>query len=92
MTNIGATDNDLIRENDHEHDWRYRMRDEYWTLRDRADRLEDLIDRYVSGELDFTPTCPVSLLRAQLEVMRSYQDILRYRFQLEGISMNEERC
>lgn len=91
MTNAGFIDDDLIRENDRESDWVDRMREEYWTLRGRADRLEDLIDRYVSGELDFTPTCPVSLLRAQLEAMRSYQSILRYRFQLEGISLNEDR-
>lgn len=68
-------------------DWRDRMRDEYWELRGRADRLERIISRYEAGTLDFTPRSPIDLLRMQLRAMRDYQLILRRRFEVEGVDL-----
>lgn len=49
-----------------------RMRVEYRDLTARAGRLRDMLQRYADGTLDFEPTCPISLLSRQLDVMDEY--------------------
>lgn len=56
-----------------------RMRVEYRDLTARAGRLRDMLQRYADGTLDFEPTCPISLLSRQLDVMDEYALILRRR-------------
>ena len=46
-----------------------RMRVEYRELTARAGRLRDMLQRYADGTLDFEPTCPITLLSRQLDVM-----------------------
>ena len=58
-------------------DYKERMRVEYQELTDRAGTLRDMLQRYADGTLDFEPTCPITLLSRQLDVMDEYALILR---------------
>ena len=68
-----------------------RMRVEYRELTARAGRLRDMLQRYADGTLDFEPTCPITLLSRQLDVMDEYALILRRRANIEHISLGEQR-
>ena len=68
-----------------------RMRVEYRELTARAGRLRDMLQRYADGTLDFEPTCPISLLSRQLDVMDEYSLILRRRAGIEHIGLGEQR-
>lgn len=72
-------------------DYVERMRVEYRELTARAGRLRDMLQRYADGTLDFEPTCPISLLSRQLDVMDEYALILRRRAGIERISLGEQR-
>lgn len=68
-----------------------RMRVEYQELTARADKLRNMLQRYADGTLDFEPTCPITLLSRQLDVMDEYALILRRRAGIEHISLGERR-
>lgn len=68
-----------------------RMRVEYRELTARAGRLRDMLQRYADGTLDFEPTCPITLLSRQLDVMDEYALILRRRANIEHISLGYQR-
>lgn len=68
-----------------------RMRVEYRELTARAGRLRDMLQRYADGTLDFEPTCPITLLSRQLDVMDEYALILRRRANIEHISLGGQR-
>lgn len=68
-----------------------RMRVEYQELAARADKLRNMLQRYADGTLDFEPTCPITLLSRQLDVMDEYALILRRRAVIEHISLGEQR-
>ena len=72
-------------------DYRERMRVEYRELADRAGRLRDMLQRYADGTLDFEPTCPITLLSRQLDVMDEYALILRRRAGIEHITLGDQR-
>lgn len=57
----------------------------------RAGTLRDMLQRYADGTLDFEPTCPITLLSRQLDVMDEYALILRRRAGIEHISLGEQR-
>lgn len=68
-----------------------RMRVEYQELTARADKLRNMLQRYADGTLDFEPTCPITLLSRQLDVMNEYALILRRRAGIKHISLGEQR-
>lgn len=72
-------------------DYKERMRVEYQELTGRAGELRDMLQRYADGTLDFEPTCPITLLSRQLDVMDEYALILRRRAGIEHISLGEQR-
>ena len=57
-------------------DYKARMRDEYNELKGRYDKLHKMLVKYDAGKLEFTPTCPIDLLREQASVMGRYLYIL----------------
>lgn len=71
-------------------DYGERMRVEYRELTARAGRLRDMLHRYAYGTLDFEPTCPITLLSRQLDVMDEYALILRRRANIEHISLGNQ--
>ena len=47
-----------------------------------------MLVKYDAGKLDFTPTCPIDLLRKQASVMGEYLYILETRAVIENIDLN----
>lgn len=63
------------------------MRVEYRELTVRAGRLRDMLQRYADGTLDFEPTCTITLLSRQLDVMDEYANLLRCRAKIEHVNL-----
>ena len=68
-------------------DYRERMAAEWAQVKIRLRRLQDMLDAYRDGKLDFELTCPITLLREQALVMQEYVDIMEKRAELEGIRL-----
>ena len=69
-------------------DYKTRMADEYRQLATRADKLRTMLRKQADGTLDFEPTCPIELLRPQLDVMGEDADTLRRRAEIEHVELN----
>ena len=67
--------------------YKKRMTIEYSELKDRTEKLAEMLDRWDKGTLDFTPTCPKYLLEKQLEVMKDYVGILQTRAKIEDVDL-----
>lgn len=68
-------------------DYKTRMADEYRQLVDRSEKLRTMLSKQADGTLGFEPTCPIGLLRHQLDVMDEYADILRQRAEIEHVEL-----
>lgn len=71
-------------------DYKLRMVKEYKELKDKYDKLHVMLVKYDAGKLDFTPTCPIDLLRKQANVMGQYLYILETRAVIENVDLNTE--
>lgn len=67
--------------------WKERMIKEYDELKERYTKLNSMLAKYDAGTLDFTPHCPIKLLREQAHVMERYMAILELRAVIEGIDL-----
>lgn len=67
--------------------YKERFKAEYQQLVIRQHKLAVFLDKYASGELDFTPSCPYEMLLRQKFVMDMYKGILEQRALIEGISL-----
>lgn len=70
-------------------DYKIRFINEYHELNTRYIKLHDMIIKYNAKTLDFTPTCPIELLKEQLAVMWKYLYLLEIRAQIEKIDLSE---
>lgn len=68
-------------------DYKTRMADEYRQLVDRSEKLRAILAKQADGTLDFKPTCPIKLLRHQLDVMDEYANTLRRRAEIEHVEL-----
>ena len=68
-------------------DYKDRFRAEYYQLEDRIDKLENMLEKYKAGTLNFTPSCSYDLLNGQLKVMNLYLQYLIERAEIEGIEI-----
>ena len=75
----------LIQSDDHKD----RLHGEYLELAGRSERLHNLIGKYETHTLDFTPDCPIALLKMQYEFMIQYLHILKLRVELEHIDLED---
>ena len=64
-----------------------RFESEYNSLLDRYNKLRKMIIKYDAGKLDFTPSCPIALLKKQLSAMGEYLTILEIRIEVEGLDV-----
>lgn len=71
-------------------DYKLRMVKEYKELKDRYTKLHNMLVKYDAGKLDFTPTCPIDLLRRQASVMGQYLYILETRAVIEDVDIKAE--
>ena len=60
---------------------------EYTKLKTRYNRLQEMLNKWDEGKLDFTPTCPRELYNMQLRTMKEYLDILVIRAKFEDIQL-----
>ena len=68
-------------------DWKERVQAEYKQLKERYDKLHNMIVKYEAGTLEFTPNCPIELLKEQAAAMGKYLYVLEVRAQIEGINL-----
>lgn len=71
-------------------DYKLRMINEYRELKEKYDKLHKMLVKYDAGKLDFTPTCPIDLLRKQASFMGQYLYILEVRAVIENVDLNTE--
>ena len=70
-------------------DYKDRFKAEYWQLRHRLDKLNDMLNRYDKSELDFVPNTPILWLEQQAHAMRAYLNALSVRCSYENIDVTE---
>lgn len=70
-------------------DYKDRFIGEYWQIRIRYDKLHDMTVRYEAGKLNFTPSCPLDLLKEQKKYMGMYLNKLEVRAILEEIDLTK---
>ena len=68
-------------------DYRERFKAEYAQLHERRDKLFMMLEKWDSGELDFTPDCPRWVLENQRAYMDAYLEALELRAELEHIPL-----
>ena len=70
-------------------DYKERFKAEYWQLRHRLDKLNDMLARYDKSELDYIPDTPILWLKQQAHAMQAYLDALSVRCDYENIDVYE---
>ena len=68
-------------------DYKERFKAEYQQTKIRYDKLHKMLVKYDAGKLEFTPTCPITLLREQKAAMGQYLNCLEIRAEFEGIEL-----
>ena len=69
-------------------DYKGRFRAEYYQTKIRYNRLHRMIVKYEAKTLDFTPTCPIELLKSQCSHMGQYLFDLEVRAEIENIDLD----
>lgn len=69
--------------------YKQRFVNEYVELKDRYNKLHKMLIKYDAGRLEFTPTCPINILREQESTMLKYLHILETRAIIEGVEFKE---
>ncbi|MDY2736356.1 crAss001_48 related protein [Intestinibacter sp.] len=64
-----------------------RFKAEYYQLRIRHDRLQDMLECYKDKTLIFTPKCSYDMLHTQLVYMECYMNVLEERAKVENIEL-----
>ena len=60
---------------------------EYHQTKIRYEKLHRMCVKYEAGTLDFTPKCPIDLLKEQKKNMGLYLNRLEVRAEIEGIDL-----
>lgn len=68
-------------------DYKERFKAEFWQNEIRMRKLAELLDNYEEGKLDFTPNCPIDLLKQQFDAMAKLHNIYLTRANIEGIQL-----
>lgn len=71
-------------------DYKERFIKEYKELKDKYNKLHKMIVKYEAGTLDFTPTCPLELLKEQASYMGNYLRVLEIRAEIENVEFGDE--
>ena len=66
-------------------DYKERFKAEYQQAKIRYDKLDAMTVKYEAGTLNFTPTCPLEILKEQKKHMGNYIRCLKIRAEIEGI-------
>lgn len=68
-------------------EWQKRFVKEYHELRGRSAKLDEMIQRYEKGQLEFEPKCPIDLLKRQRSIMWEYLSTLEQRARIEEVKL-----
>ena len=68
-------------------DYKERFKAEYQQTKIRYEKLHRMCIKYEAGTLDFTPNCPLDLLKEQKAAMGRYLGCLEVRAEIEGIEL-----
>lgn len=68
-------------------DYKERFKAEYFQTRIRYEKLHAMTIKYEAETLDFTPSCPLNLLKEQENSMYDYLRTLEVRAEIEGIKL-----
>ena len=68
-------------------DYKERFKAEYWQTKVRYNKLHKMIIRYEAGTLNFTPSCPIEVLKEQRRHMGEYLHSLEVRAEIESIDL-----
>lgn len=68
-------------------DYKARFVAEYAQAKIRYDKLDAMTVKYEAGTLNFTPDCPLDLLKEQKRHMGNYIRALKIRAEIEGIQL-----
>ena len=68
-------------------DYKDRFMAEYYQVKIRYRKLKSILDKYEEGTLDFEPSCSISLLMIQCEIMEDYLNVLQDRAITENIEI-----
>lgn len=71
-------------------DYQERFKAEYFQLKTRLEKLESMLKRWDTGELDFDPICSRHLYDGQVNAMRWYMTVLETRAGIEKIDLSGE--
>lgn len=66
-----------------------RFKGEYWLVRTKRDKLQNMLDKYDEGELEFEPNTPIVTLVIQCSTMAEYLSILEERAEIESVNLND---
>ena len=69
-------------------DYKERFKAEYLQAKIRYDKLDSMTVKYEAGTLNFTPSCPLELLKEQKKYMGNYIRTLKIRAEIEKIDLN----
>lgn len=69
-------------------DYKERFKGEYYQLKIRICKLDNMLSKWNADKLTFEPTCPRSTYDLQLRAMRDYKEILEMRAVMEGIELD----
>lgn len=72
-----------------QNNYKQRFINEYVELKDKYTKLHKMLVKYDAGKLEFTPTCPIDLLRKQKSFMGQYLNILEVRAIIEDVELPE---
>lgn len=68
-------------------DYKERFKAEYYQLKIRHHKLDEILRKWAEGKLPFTPACSKGLLSKQLVYMEWYLRTLEKRAEIEGIEL-----
>ena len=71
-------------------DYKERFKAEYYQLKIRYIKLQDMVNKYDNGTLGFVPNCSIKRLKYQLIAMSDYLNIMQDRAIWEDIDLREE--
>lgn len=68
-------------------DYKERFKAEYVQTKIRYDKLHRMLIKADAGTLEFTPTCPLDLLKEQKAYMGNYLRCLEIRAEIEKVDL-----
>lgn len=67
--------------------YKERFKAEYHQTLIRYNKLIAMVNKYNHGQLEFKPTCPMSIYDMQIRAMRDYLTVLEARAKIEGVEL-----